>query len=130
MEFTKDQTAMVATILQNKMGEQQNRGVQPLAFLAQLLLTKDADRFPIIEGWLKEMKLQVLATIGALDLNRIQAEQKLRAKDGVLDFLIQTAQESAVAPVDSNPKADPAPAPSPAVPVEPAAADATAPPPT
>jgi hypothetical protein len=124
MELNKDQTALVAVILQTKMGEQQNRGVQPLAFIAQLLLTKDAERFPILEGWLREMKLTVVATIGALDLNRIQAEQKLRAKDAVLDFLIQTAQASAVAPTDSTPKTDPAPAPSPAVAVEPAAADA------
>lgn len=112
MEFTKDQTAMLGAILQNKMTDQQNRGIQPLTFVAQLLLTKDADRFPILEGWFREMKLQVLATIGALDLNRIQAEQKLRAKDGVLDFLITTVADAVTT--------DPAPEPSPAMPVAPA----------
>jgi hypothetical protein len=107
MELTKDQAAVLAVIVQNKMSEQQNRGVQPLVFIAQLLLTPDAERLPILAGWLTEMKTQVQATIGALDLNRIQAEQKLRSKDAALDFLIACAtplvkSDSAPA-VSSNP---------------------------
>lgn len=87
MELTKDQISVLASVLQNKIAEQQNRGVQPMPFLTSLLLMPDAERAPLLQGWLDSVKQEAVAAIGALDASRIASEKRLQARADVSDFL-------------------------------------------